>query len=106
MSYKGKVQLTINFTATPDLVAEGDRIFESHSKWMEKAHHREGDKALLMYNLVKGPESSNPLDPSSKPTGNTMFVVTEVYASNAGVEDHWKQGAADWQDFPGAVNAK
>ena len=81
------------------LVAEGDRIFESHAAWMAQSHHREGDKALLAYNIVKGPELSNPLDPSSEPTGKTSFVLTEVYQSQAGVEDHWKQGTAGWGDF-------
>ena len=32
MSTQGKTQLTIVFTAPPDLVAEGDRIFASHAK--------------------------------------------------------------------------
>ena len=100
MSYEGNVQLTIIFTATPDLVKEGDRIFDSHAAWMAKTHYREGNKALLLYNIVKGPELANPVDPSSKATGNTCFVLTEVYESPAGVEDHWKQGAESWQDFP------
>ena len=98
MAYKGKSQITIVFTATPDLVGEGDRIFESHAKWIEETHSREGEKALLLYNIVKGPEQSNPMDPSSGPTGNTTFVLTEVYESEAGVEDHWRQ-AADWKDI-------
>lgn len=100
MSYEGNVQLTVIITATPGLVAEGDRIFESHAAWMAKTHHREGDKALLAYNVVKGPELANPVDPSSAPTGNTSFVLMEVYASQAGIEDHWKQGAESWKDFP------
>ncbi len=44
MAYKGKSQITIVFTATPDLVGEGDRIFESHAKWIEETHSREGEK--------------------------------------------------------------
>jgi hypothetical protein len=103
MSHKGKTQLTVIFTAPPDLVAEGDRIFASHAKWMRKTHSRDGKKALLLYNLVKGPELSHPMDPSSKPTGNTSFVLTEVYATPAGVADHWKQ-AQSWEEFP-AVGA-
>jgi quinol monooxygenase YgiN len=99
VSYKGKTQITIIFTATPDLVAEGDRIFASHAKWMGKTHYREGEKALLRYNLVKGSELSNPMDPSSEPTGNTSFVLMEVYESPAGLEDHWKQAAENWEDF-------
>ena len=98
-SHKGKTQITIIFTATPDLVAEGDRIFASHATWMEKTHYREGEKALLRYNLVKGPELSNPMDPSSEPTGNTCFVLMEVYETPAGLEDHWKQAAENWEDF-------
>ncbi|MGI8861405.1 MAG: hypothetical protein ACR2GV_01570 [Gaiellaceae bacterium] len=99
MSHKGKAQLTVIFTATPELVGEGDRIFEKHAAWMGKSHHREGDKALLSYNIAKGPELSNPLDPSSEPTGNTSFVLNEVYETQAGVDDHWKQAAEGWEDF-------
>ena len=104
MSYKGKVQLTIIFTAAQDLVAEGDRIFESHAAWIAATHHRDGERAMLSYNIVKGPELSNPLDPSSEPTGNTCFVLSEIYESQAGVQDHWKQAAESWKDFP-AVGA-
>ena len=60
-AHKGKVQLTIIFSAPADQVVEGDRIFESHAKWMAKTHHREGKKALLRYNLTKGAEE--PLKP-------------------------------------------
>jgi hypothetical protein len=100
MAHTGKIQLTVIFTATPDLVAEGDRIFKSHAAWMGKSHYRDGNKALLLYNIVKGPELANPLDPSSAPTGNTCFVLTEVYESRAGIDDHWQQGAQGWKDFP------
>ncbi len=99
MSHKGKVQLTVIFTATPDLVEQGDQVFESHAAWMAESHYREGEKSLLRYNVVKGPELSNPLDPSSEPTGNTCFVLMEVYESEAGLEDHWRQAAENWQDF-------
>jgi len=99
MSHEGKTQLTVNLSVSSDLVAEGDRIFRSHAIWMEKTHHRDGDLALLLYNVVKGAELSNPLDPASEPTGNTTFVLTEVYESPAGLEDHWTQAADNWEDF-------
>ncbi len=99
MSHQGKTQVTFIFTATPNLVAEGDRLFASHASWMAKTHHREGNLALLHYNVVKGPELSNPLDPSSASTGNTCFVLDEVYETPAGLEDHWRQGAGNWEDF-------
>jgi len=98
----GKTQITIIFIAPPNLVAEGDRIWGSHAAWMERTHYKEGELALLRYNIVKGPELSNPLDPSSKPTGNTMFVLDELYETQAGLDDHWKQAAESWKDF-GAV---
>ena len=98
----GKTQITIIFIAPPNLVAEGDRIWASHAAWMERTHYKEGELALLRYNIVKGPELSNPLDPSSKPTGNTMFVLDELYETQAGLDDHWKQAAESWKDF-GAV---
>jgi len=99
MSHKGKTQVTFVFTASPDLTADGDRIFASHADWMEKTHHRDGDLALLHYNIAKGPELSNPLDPNSEPTGNTCFTLEEVYESPAGLDDHWKQGQDTWPDF-------
>ncbi len=70
---------------------------------MARTHYREGEMALLRYNVVKGPELSNPLDPSSSPTGNTCFVLTEVYETPAGLADHWKQGAENWEDFNALV---
>ena len=98
MSHKGKTQISFIFTAPPDLVAEGDRIFASHAAWMEKTHHRDGELALLLYNVAKGPELSIPMDSSSAPTGNTNFTLTEVYANPAGLADHWGRSAS-WEDF-------
>ena len=99
MAQTGKTQITIIMTASPDLVAEGDRIFAAHAEWMAQAHPKDGNLALLSYNVVKGPELSNALDPSSAPTGNTSFVLDEVYESQAGVDDHWRMGTTDWSEF-------
>ncbi len=94
-----KVQLNIVFTAPADQVAEGDRIFNSHAKWIKESHPREGKKALLHYTVAKGSELTNPLDPSSAPTGNTTFVVSEIYESMDGVDNHWQLGMNTWSDF-------
>lgn len=98
MSLMGKTHLVIVWTMGPDEVAEGDRIFRSHGEWM-KGHPREGETALLSYSISKGPELSNPFDPNSAPTGNTMYVLDEVYESPAGVAEHWKQAMETWQDM-------
>ena len=66
------------------------------------AHSREGDVALRSYSISKGPELSNPLDPNSEPTGNTIFVLDEIYESPAGVARHWQDAMDNWQDI-GAV---
>ena len=100
MSHKGKIQLMFIFVAPPDQVAEGDRIFRSHGPWMEATHHRTGDKTLLSYNLSKAPELSNPVDSNSAPTGNTLFILSEIYETNAGVTDHFQMSQSSWQDFP------
>ena len=99
MTYLGKTQLIGIFISPPDQVAEGDRIFKSHRAWMEATHHRTGEKALLSYNVSKGPELSNPIDPNSAPTGNTCFVLSEIYETRAGVLDHFKQSFENWEDF-------
>jgi len=104
MSQSGKIQLIILITATPEQAEEGYRIFQSHAEWMGRTHHREGEKALLNYNVSMAPELSNPMDPNSAPTGNTNFILAEVYESVAGVEDHFKQAQESWENFPAFVN--
>jgi hypothetical protein len=99
MALTGKTQLLLTWVATPDKVAENDRIAASHAAWMAKTHHREGDKALLSYNFSKGPELANPLDPASAPTGNTRYVLSEVYETPAGIADHWGQAQQSWSDL-------
>jgi hypothetical protein len=99
MSHKGKIQLILIFSAPADQVEEGDRIFQSHGPWMEATHNRTGDKALLSYNLSKAPELSNPIDSNSAPTGNTLFILSEIYETNAGVVNHFELSQS-WQDFP------
>jgi len=103
MAHKGKTQLLITFVASPDKVAEIDRLVESHALWMADSHHRNGPKALLSYNFSKGPELQNPLDPGSATTGNTRYVLNEIYESPAGIEDHWSQAQASWHDFGAMV---
>ena len=103
MAQKGKIQLVFVITAPPDQVEEGDRIFGTHAPWMEATHHRDGQKALLSYDVSKAPELSNPMDPGSPPTGNTCFILSEVYESEAGVADHFQQAMTSWKDFPALV---
>ena len=99
MSDVGKTNIVVMWTVGPDDVAEGDRIFESHVDWMT-GHPRDGDAALLSYKISKGPERSNPVDPNSELTGNTIFVLSEVYETPAGVAEHWRQAIETWQDLP------
>ena len=99
MSAQGKTNIVVMWTVGPDDVAEGDRIFESHARWMT-GHPREGDAALLSYKISKGPQLSDPLDPNSEPTGNTIVVLNEIPESPAGVDNHRKQAAETWQDLP------
>lgn len=104
MAYQGKIQLTFVITAPPEQVEEGNRIFSSHGAWMETTHHRQGSKALLTYNVSKAPELSNPMDPNSAPTGNTCFILSEIYESTDGVADHFQQAMQNWKDFPALVD--
>ena len=103
MSFQGKTELIYVIVAPPDQVAEGDRIFASHAPWMKATHYRDGDKALLTYNVARAPELSNPLDQNSAPTGNMVFILHEIYETGAGVTDHFQQASSGWQDFPGLV---
>jgi hypothetical protein len=99
MSYEGKIHLNLVFVVPADRVAEGDRLFASHGPWMQQTHPRSGEMALLSYNVSKGPELTNPLDPGSDPTGRSVYVLDEVYESEAAVANHWRLGADGWGDF-------
>jgi hypothetical protein len=95
----GKVRFLVTFTCPGDLEAEGDRIFKSHIAWMQPTHPHEGPKALLSYDVSKTPELSDPFVLDSKPTGNVIFVLTEVYETDAGVVNHFDLSKATWKDF-------
>jgi hypothetical protein len=103
MAHHGKIQLTFVIVAPAHLEEEGDRLFRSHEPWMASTHHRDGDKALLSYTVSKAPELSNPMDANSDPTGNVVYVLTEVYETAAGVADHFQQAEASWADFPAVL---
>src|SRR3954453_21314529 len=102
MSLMGKAHLIILWTVNSDDETEWDRIFASHGDWMAD-HPREGDVALLSYTISKGPERSNPMDPSSEPTGKTIYVLDEYYQSLAGIDRHWQDAMEKWADDLGAV---
>jgi hypothetical protein len=100
MAKMNDVRFMVSSICPADQVAEGDRIYRSHIDWMKGTHHRDGPKALISYDVSKTPELSDPFDLASKPTGNTVFCLTEVYSSDAGVVDHFKQAQESWKDFP------
>ena len=87
------VLLIIVFICPSEYEAEGDRIWSSHAAWMEDTHYREGEKALLQYMVSKGADDD----------GNILFVLTEVYASEAGRKDHREQ-TQDWKDIENFIN--
>jgi hypothetical protein len=103
MATKGKTQLLITFVASPDQVDKIDSLVASHGAYMAKTHPRDGSNALLSYNFSKGPELTNPLDPGSEATGNTRYVLNEIYESPAGIENHWQVSQKSWGDFAAMV---
>jgi hypothetical protein len=102
MSLINKAHLLIMWTVDSDDEGEWDRIFASHGQWMLN-HPREGETALLSYTVSKGPELSDPLDPSSEATGKTIYVLDEYYETPAGITRHWQEAMQTWADDLGAV---
>ena len=51
---------------------------------------------------LQGPGTFDPLDPSSEPTGKTVFVLDEYYESPSGITAHW-QATSTWADFAAAL---
>lgn len=92
----------------PDGSPGFDALWASHAKFWEMTHFGAG----LSYEVDKGPQLSNPLDPSSAPTGNDMYVLHECYpadydhdatppltAQNDDIMQHWAYTAANWSGF-------
>jgi hypothetical protein len=52
-----------------------------HGRHGHGDRRRSGPTALRSYTISKGPELSDPLDPDSPETGNTIFVLDEFYES-------------------------
>ena len=88
--YNGKVQLTRIWSIKPEAVEMMEKNVEDHAEWMQKTHFREGEKALLMLNWCKQSEVVD-----GEETGNTLFVLTEIYESFAGIDDHMEQASRD-----------
>src|SRR6266487_3376261 len=99
MAHSGKLQFLVVMSVPPDYVAEGERVFKSHADWMQRTHYKDGSKALLVYDVSKTAEMENPMDPNTRPTGNTVFVLSEVYEGAEGLKDHWEQAQSNWKDF-------
>lgn len=104
MSRKGKVMIAMQVIADAENTARGKALFESHAGFMAETHHREGELALLSYDVANGPEFVDPLAPEPTPSGRTIFLMVETYESAAGVADHWRLGQEVWPDF-GAMMA-
>jgi hypothetical protein len=103
MSHKDKIMIAMQVIAGPDVAAQGERLFASHAAFMAETHHREGPLAMLSYNVASGPEFADPLAPEPTPSGNTIFLMVEVYETHEGVADHWRLGQQEWPDFPAMV---
>lgn len=100
---QGKVRLAFVIVCPADQVDTAERIFATHAPWLEETHPREGEEALLSYDVSKAPELSNPLDPASEPTGNTIYVLAETYESQAGIANHFELASTTWEEFPDFV---
>ena len=93
--FNGKTQLTRIWKVKPDSVEKMKENAESHTNWMKETHNKEGEKAHLMLNWCMESEK----DEEGNETGNTLFVLTEVYETVAGVDDHFKQASETSVNF-------
>jgi hypothetical protein len=99
MANQGKVQLNYLITAPGELAGEGRRLFESHATWMRKTHAREGPKALISYNVSTASEPTDIWNEDGGTTGRTIFVLSEIYETKDGVDDHQRQAQDNWGDY-------
>ena len=100
MSNLGKIMISMQVIAGPEEAEEGKRLFASHAEFMESTHHQEGEFKMISYNIAAGPEFVDPLAHELIPTGNTIFLMVELYETEKGVAEHWRLGQTEWQEFP------
>ncbi len=84
--YAGKTQLTRMWVYKAEYAQKMEENIAVHTKWMQETHYREGDKALHVLNWSSAPEIED-----GEETGNITFVLTEVYETTAGIDDHFQQ---------------
>ena len=99
MANQGKVQLLYVVAASAGLVEEGRRLFSSHANWIKATHHREGRKALISYNVSTAPEPADVWNEGASSTGRTLFILSEIYETKDGVDDHQRQAQENWKDY-------
>jgi hypothetical protein len=99
MSKSENIMLTMMYTVGPEITAEGDRIWKSHANWMAANSPKEGNLALVTYNVTKTNEYINPLDPTSEPTGNIIYTIVEVFVSPDALDNHMNKIMNTWEDF-------
>ena len=49
--------------------------------------------------MAKGPQRRRSLKPTSRKTGRTTFALNQIYASRAGLADHWNAASKGWPDY-------
>ena len=84
--YEGKTQLTRMWVYKAEYAQKMEENIAVHTKWMQETHYKEGDKALHFLNWSSAPKIKDEAE-----TGNITFVLTEVYETKAGVDDHFQQ---------------
>ena len=104
MSNKDKIMIAMQVIAGAEEVEEAKALFASHAEFMKATHHREGELKLISYDVSHTPEFLDPLSPNPTPSGNTIFLMVEVYETMAGVEDHWRLGMQQWADIGQMMN--
>ena len=82
--------LNISMKVPDSEVALMDELFAAHEKWIKETHFLSGNEepVLVSYKVLKSPDFKNPIDPSQGTTGNTIYVLSEVYERPAGLKKH------------------
>ena len=90
--FEGKTVISMTVAVKGDMESLADEVFRKHKDFMKRTHHALG---LLSYNVGKNKEFSNPMDPTSEPTGRIVYSLHEVYTTPEGLAKHWELGAKE-----------
>lgn len=98
---EGDSQIIMIITTDAENEALADRLTASHARYTRENDPREGENALILYTLQKGPDYQYSEDYAAEDlrSDQIVYMITQTYKSRAGLVDNLIRVHSEWEDF-------